>query len=67
MGLLCLQQFEVIKVYTNLRVGMYYGAMRVDDWTLKSWEKEINDHDVSLLLKILNLNISYINYLIISF
>ncbi|CAL5419477.1 unnamed protein product [Camellia sinensis] len=43
------QQFEVMKVHTNLRVEEYYGAKGVDEWNAKSWEKEINDHDVLVL------------------
>ena len=45
-----MQQFEVIKVNTNLRVGEYYGAKGVDEWNIMSWEKEINEHDVSCIL-----------------
>lgn len=45
-----LQQFEVIKVQTDFQVGEYYGAKGVDEWNAKSWEKEINEHDVSLSL-----------------
>ncbi|GMP83972.1 hypothetical protein CsSME_00037691 [Camellia sinensis var. sinensis] len=45
------QQFEVMKVHTNLRVEEYYGAKGVDEWNAKSWEKEINDHDVSWILQ----------------
>lgn len=47
---MCLQQFEFIKICTSLEVGEYYGAKGVDEWSLKCWEKEINEHDVSLLL-----------------
>ncbi|KAL7196180.1 hypothetical protein ACSBR1_036234 [Camellia fascicularis] len=43
------QQFEVMKVHTNLQVEEYYGAKGVDEWNAKSWEKEINDHDVLVL------------------
>jgi endoribonuclease Dicer len=28
-------------------VGEYYGAKGIDEWSLKSWEKEIDEHDVS--------------------
>ncbi|CAK9137646.1 unnamed protein product [Ilex paraguariensis] len=43
------QQFEVIKVNTNLHVGEYYGAKGVDEWNIMSWEKEINEHDVLVM------------------
>lgn len=51
MWVLRLQQFEYIKIHTNLEVGDYYGAKGVDEWSLKSWEKEIIKQDVSLLLE----------------
>ncbi|KAL7001833.1 hypothetical protein U1Q18_002981 [Sarracenia purpurea var. burkii] len=43
------QQFEVIKVHTNLQVEEYYGAKGVDEWNAKCWEKEINEHDVLVM------------------
>ncbi|XP_050220026.1 endoribonuclease Dicer homolog 3 isoform X2 [Mercurialis annua] len=43
------QQYEVIKVNTDFEVGEYYGAKGVDDWTLKFWEKEIEEHDVLVM------------------
>jgi endoribonuclease Dicer len=45
-----MQQFEVIKNYTDFAVEEYYGAKGVDEWNLMCWEKEINKHDVSLIL-----------------
>lgn len=46
--LLLLQQFNVIKAHTDFEVAEYYGAMGVDDWSLKCWEKETSEHDVCL-------------------
>ncbi|XP_024446017.1 endoribonuclease Dicer homolog 3 isoform X3 [Populus trichocarpa] len=43
------QQYEVIKSQTNFRVGEYYGAKGIDEWSLKSWEKEIDEHDVLVM------------------
>ncbi|KAG6628849.1 hypothetical protein CIPAW_14G041000 [Carya illinoinensis] len=43
------QQFEYIKIHTNLEVGDYYGAKGVDEWSLKSWEKEIIKQDVLVM------------------
>ncbi|GAV80701.1 Helicase_C domain-containing protein/Ribonuclease_3 domain-containing protein/PAZ domain-containing protein/dsRNA_bind domain-containing protein/ResIII domain-containing protein [Cephalotus follicularis] len=43
------QQYEVIKIHTNFEVGEYYGAKGIDEWTLKNWEKEINDHEVLVM------------------
>ena len=44
------QQFEVVRAYTNLHVGEYYGTKGIDEWNAKSWEKEISEHDVSLCI-----------------
>lgn len=46
------QQFEVIKANTELQVEEYYGAKGVDDWNAKSWEKEVNENDVSCFLTV---------------
>ncbi|OAY54204.1 endoribonuclease Dicer homolog 3 isoform X4 [Manihot esculenta] len=43
------QQYEVIKTNTSFDVGEYYGAKRVDEWTMKLWEKEIEEHDVLVM------------------
>ncbi|KAF7840248.1 endoribonuclease Dicer-like protein 3a [Senna tora] len=43
------QQFNIIKHHTNFEVEEYYGAKGVDTWNLKSWEKEISDHDVLIM------------------
>ncbi|CAK7352744.1 unnamed protein product [Dovyalis caffra] len=43
-------QYEVIKSQTSFRVGEYYGSKGIDEWSLTTWEKEIDEHDVSLVL-----------------
>ncbi|XVF35247.1 hypothetical protein REPUB_Repub18cG0129200 [Reevesia pubescens] len=43
------QQFEYIKIHTNLEVEQYYGAKGVDEWNLDSWKKEVNEHDVLVM------------------
>ncbi|XP_015572953.2 endoribonuclease Dicer homolog 3 [Ricinus communis] len=43
------QQYEVIKDNTNFKVGEYYGAKGIDGWSMKVWEKEINEHDVLVM------------------
>ncbi|XP_021666513.2 endoribonuclease Dicer homolog 3 isoform X2 [Hevea brasiliensis] len=43
------QQYEVIKANTSFDAGAYYGAKGVDGWTLKLWEKEIDEHDVLVM------------------
>ncbi|XVE97781.1 hypothetical protein REPUB_Repub03eG0048300 [Reevesia pubescens] len=43
------QQFEYIKVHTNLEVEQYYGAKGVDEWNADCWEKEIKEHDVLVM------------------
>lgn len=43
------QQYEVIKSQTNFRVGEYYGSKGIDEWSLKTWEKEIDEHDVLVM------------------
>lgn len=45
-----MQQFGVIKNYTDFEVEEYYGDKGVDEWNIMRWEKEINEHDVSLIL-----------------
>ncbi|KAK1288094.1 hypothetical protein QJS10_CPB19g01166 [Acorus calamus] len=40
------QQYEVIKVQTDLDVAQYYGAKGVDTWGMNCWEKEISDHQI---------------------
>ncbi|GAB2276326.1 Endoribonuclease Dicer 3a [Dionaea muscipula] len=43
------QQYEVIKIHTDLRVRQIYGEMGVDEWNAQCWEKEINDHQVLVI------------------
>ncbi|RVX17553.1 Endoribonuclease Dicer-like 3a [Vitis vinifera] len=42
-------QFKVIKDSTGFEVEEYYGAKGVDEWSAKSWEKEISEHDVLVM------------------
>lgn len=39
-----------MKDYTELEVDEYYGARGIDFWDAKSWEREINQNDVSCFL-----------------
>ncbi|KAI6679821.1 hypothetical protein NL676_033702, partial [Syzygium grande] len=43
------QQYEFISSHTGLQVGEYYGAKGIDEWNVKSWEKEISEHDVLVM------------------
>ncbi|XP_007012461.2 PREDICTED: endoribonuclease Dicer homolog 3 [Theobroma cacao] len=43
------QQFEYIKLHTNLEVEQYYGAKGVDEWNAGCWKKEIKEHDVLVM------------------
>ncbi|KAI3454024.1 hypothetical protein Pfo_010687 [Paulownia fortunei] len=43
------QQYKEIKSQTELAVEEYYGARGVDEWNDKTWEKEINEHDVLVM------------------
>lgn len=35
---------------TDLNVGMYWGDMGVDFWNAELWKKEIDKHEVSVVL-----------------
>ncbi|CAI9755614.1 unnamed protein product [Fraxinus pennsylvanica] len=43
------QQYEEIKSHTELEVEEYYGAKGVDVWNVKTWEKEVDEHDVLVM------------------
>ncbi|GLT85624.1 hypothetical protein SLE2022_038100 [Rubroshorea leprosula] len=43
------QQFDYIKLHTNLEVEQYFGARGIDGWNLSCWEKEIREHDVMVM------------------
>ncbi|KAF8036139.1 hypothetical protein BT93_C1979 [Corymbia citriodora subsp. variegata] len=43
------QQYEFISSHTGLQVGEYYGAKGIDEWNVKSWEKEISERDVLVM------------------
>ncbi|KAK6129787.1 hypothetical protein DH2020_036494 [Rehmannia glutinosa] len=49
-------QYKDIKSQTELHVEEYYGARGVDDWNDKTWEKEINEHDVLIMTPQILLN-----------
>ncbi|XP_030538472.1 endoribonuclease Dicer homolog 3-like isoform X2 [Rhodamnia argentea] len=46
---LVIQQCEFIRSLTGLQVGEYYGAKGIDKWNVKTWEKEISEHDVLVM------------------
>ena len=41
-----LQQYEVIRDYTEFNVAEYYGEKGVDEWTDSWWKKEMNTNEV---------------------
>ncbi|KAJ0977945.1 hypothetical protein J5N97_013419 [Dioscorea zingiberensis] len=43
------QQYEVIKIHTDLEVECYYGAKGVEDWNAERWEKEISSNHVLVM------------------
>ncbi|XP_020585033.1 endoribonuclease Dicer homolog 3a isoform X2 [Phalaenopsis equestris] len=43
------QQYEVIKVHTDLKVADYYGEKRIDQWDEKNWEKETSTYQVMVM------------------
>lgn len=47
------QQAEVIRVHTDLRVGHYYGDMGVDFWKAERWAEEIEKNQVSETSRVL--------------
>ncbi|XP_019164958.1 PREDICTED: endoribonuclease Dicer homolog 3 [Ipomoea nil] len=50
------QQYEAIKCHTKLQVQEFYGAKGIDAWDGKTWEKEVNDHDVLVMTPQILLN-----------
>lgn len=44
-----MQQFCVIKDYTDFRAREYYGSKGVDEWTAECWEKEIESCEVKFV------------------
>ncbi|XP_020690291.1 endoribonuclease Dicer homolog 3a isoform X2 [Dendrobium catenatum] len=43
------QQYEVIKVHTDLKAASYYGEKGIDQWDEKDWEKEISTYQVMVM------------------
>lgn len=43
------QQCEVIKLNSHFKVGEYFGAKGVDNWTIDKWTAEINSHEVLVM------------------
>ncbi|PIA43114.1 hypothetical protein AQUCO_02000511v1 [Aquilegia coerulea] len=43
------QQYEVIEFHTNLKVKQYFGALGVDEWDLKGWNKQVQEQDVMVM------------------
>ncbi|KAJ4951413.1 hypothetical protein NE237_028245 [Protea cynaroides] len=43
------QQFEVIKIHTNLKVEEYYGSKGIDEWSADCWKKEIREQNVMVM------------------
>ncbi|KAK7303573.1 hypothetical protein RJT34_14482 [Clitoria ternatea] len=43
------QQAEVLRMHTDLKVGMYWGAMGVDHWQGAIWEQEIDKYEVLVM------------------
>ena len=52
-----LQQAEVLRKHTNLRVAHYCGDMNVDYWDRRRWAKELADQDVWVMTPQILLNI----------
>lgn len=53
----CLQQAEVLRKHTNLRVAHYCGDMNVDYWDRRRWAKELAEQDVWVMTPQILLNI----------
>ena len=66
------QQAKVIEKHTDLKVGEYIGAMKVDLWDEAKWEEELNKNNVlvmtaQIFLDLLNhayIKLSQVNLLI---
>ncbi|XP_072998886.1 endoribonuclease Dicer homolog 3a isoform X1 [Typha latifolia] len=43
------QQYEVIKIHTDLEVEHYYGSKGVDSWTAECWQKEVSANQVIVM------------------
>ena len=52
-----LQQADVLRKHTNLRVSHYCGDMNVDYWDRHRWAKELAEQDVWVMTPQILLNI----------
>ncbi|CAH8386214.1 unnamed protein product [Eruca vesicaria subsp. sativa] len=43
------QQAEALKRHTDLKVGMYWGAMGVDFWDASTWKQEVDKYEVLVM------------------
>ena len=41
-----LQQADVLREHTDLKIGDYVGEMGIDVWKLARWQTELDQHDV---------------------
>lgn len=42
------QQAKAVEMHTDLKVGMYWGAMGVDFWDAATWKQEIEKNEVGI-------------------
>ncbi|XP_047176207.1 endoribonuclease Dicer homolog 2-like [Vigna umbellata] len=50
------QQAEVVKMHTDLKVGVYWGEMGVDFWDAATWKQEMDKHEVLIMTPVILLN-----------
>ncbi|CAJ1794964.1 unnamed protein product [Sphenostylis stenocarpa] len=50
------QQAEVVKMHTDLKVGLYWGDMGVDYWDAATWKQEMEKHEVLVMTPVILLN-----------
>ncbi|VVB03773.1 unnamed protein product [Arabis nemorensis] len=43
------QQAEALKMHTDLKVGMYWGAMGVDYWDSSTWKQQVDKYEVLVM------------------
>ncbi len=55
--LLSLQQAEVLRKHTSLRVSHFCGDMNVDYWDRKRWAKELQEQDIWVMTPQILLNV----------
>ena len=52
-----LQQADVLRKHTNLRVSHYCGDMNVDYWDRRRWAKELDEQDIWVMTPQILLNV----------